>query len=317
MLKQLLTLILLCLAFLTKAQQNIPRDTSFTLHGTLLKEKKYRPYITIAKPTIVHPVLSKLDVVYDRVGDRQLLMDVFYPKKRLGNTSPGVILIHGGGWQSGDKSQMHAIAKTLAGYGYVAFSVEYRLSLEAKYPQAVYDLKAAIRWMRANAKQFNLDTGKIASLGTSAGGQLATLLGVTNRNKSFEGVQRGNSQFSSSIQAVVNIDGTLAFRHPESVEGKAASNWLNGTYEENPKNWEDAAPLNHVTKESGPILFLNSSIPRFHAGRDDMIKKLNIYGIYSEVHEFPDTPHPFWFFNPWFQPMMDYTISFLNKIFKQ
>jgi len=243
-------------------------------------------------------------------------VDVFLPKKRLRKTCPGVILIHGGGWQSGDKSQMQAIGETLAGYGYVAFSVEYRLSLEAKYPEAVYDLKAAIRWIRANAAQFNLDTGKIASLGTSAGGQLATLLGVTNGDINFEGLGRGNSQFSSAIQAVVNIDGTLAFRHPESVEGKAASNWLDGTYEENPRNWEEAAPLNHVTGKSAPILFLNSSIPRFHAGRDDMIKKLNTYKIYSEIHEFPDTPHPFWFFNPWFKPMMDYTVSFLNKIFK-
>lgn len=307
---------MLCWAFSTKAQQDIPRDTSFTVNGTYLKESKYRPYITIAEPDIVHPILSKLDVVYDKIGSRALHLDVFYPQSSSGKTYPGVILIHGGGWQSGDKTQMHTIGKALASQGYVAFSVEYRLSLEAKYPEAVYDLKAAIRWMRANAKQFNLNTEKMASLGTSAGGQLAALLGVTNGNSNFEGIKRGNSKFSSSIQATVNIDGTLAFHHPESVEGKAASNWLNGTYEENPKNWEEAAPLNHVTKKSVPVLFLNSSIPRFHAGRDDMIKKLNVYGIYSEIHEFPDTPHPFWFFHPWFRPMMAYTVSFLDKMFK-
>jgi hypothetical protein len=62
-------------------------------------------------------------------------------------------------------------------------------------------------------------------------------------------------------------------------------------------------------------MFINSSIPRFHAGRNDMIKKLDQYGIYSEVQEFPDTPHPFWFFQPWFNPMMDFTITFLNKVF--
>src|SRR5690606_20578813 len=146
------------------------------------------------------------------------------------------------------------------------------------------------------------------------GGQLASLLGVTNGMPAFEG--RMAPSLSSDIQAGVNIDGTLAFRHPESEEGKAASDWLVGTYEENPGNWEPAAPLNHVSETSAPVLFLNSSIPRFHAGRDDMIKKLDQYGIYWEKREFPDTPHPFWFFDPWFHPMMDYTVIFLDNTFR-
>lgn len=314
--KKFILYILLGTTFGIQAQVNIPRDTSFTLNGTYLKEKKYRPYITIAEVKNEDAIQSSLNVVYDKVGNRDLFLDVFYPKGEASQKYPGIILIHGGGWQSGDKSQMYTIGKALAAKGYVAFAVEYRLSPEAKYPEAVYDLKSSIRWMRANAKQFQLDTRHIASLGTSAGGQLAALLGVTNGNAYFEGNKRGNARFKSAIQAVVNIDGTLAFRHPESVEGKAASNWLDGTYEENPKNWESAAPLNHVSKKSVPILFLNSSIPRFHAGRDDMINKLNKNRIYSEIHEFPDTPHPFWFFNPWFLPMMDYTITFLDKTFK-
>ncbi|RRN78026.1 alpha/beta hydrolase [Pseudoxanthomonas sp. SGD-10] len=301
--------------FSAKAQQQKPvRDTSFTIHSTFVKERKYRPYITLAQVHENKSVIVKADLVYDVIGERKLFLDAFYPQKK--GKYPGVVLIHGGGWQSGDKAHMHTIAKYLASQGYVAFAVEYRLSPEAKYPQAVYDLKSSIKWMRENARKFNLDTRNIASLGTSAGGQLAALLGVTNENNKFEDAKRGNRKFSSNVQAVINIDGTLAFRHPESSEGKAASNWLGGTYEENPKHWEEAAPLNHVSQKSVPILFLNSSIPRFHAGRDDMIRKLNIYGIYSEVHEFPDTPHTFWFFNPWFQPMMDYTVDFLNKTFK-
>ncbi len=303
-------------AFIANAQTQIPRDTSFTLHSTYLKERKYRPYISIAEPQLAQPILSKLDVVYEVLGNRKLHLDAFYPQGKSRKKHPAVVLIHGGGWQSGDKSQMHSMAKYLAAKGYAAFAVEYRLSLEAKYPEAVYDLKSAVRWIRANARQFNVNPENIASLGTSAGGQLAALLGVTNGNGKLEGKNRANSKFSSDIQAIVNIDGTLAFRHPESSEGKAASNWLGGAYEEQPENWEEAAPLNHVSEKSVPILFLNSSIPRFHAGRDDMIKKLDRYGIYSEVHEFPDTPHPFWFFNPWFQPMMDHTLTFLNKIFK-
>lgn len=308
--------ILLFLQFSAKAQSTIPRDTSFTLIGTYNKEKKNRPFITIAEPKIEKEIQTQLNIVYDKIGERILLLDVFYPQDVNTKGFPGVILIHGGGWQSGDKSQMHTIAKSLAAKGFVAFSVEYRLSSEVKYPEAIYDLKSAIRWMRANAQDFSLDTTQIASLGTSAGGQLAALLGVTNNNLLFEGENRGNKKNNSNVQAVINIDGVLAFKHPESQEGKSASLWLNGNYEENPINWKSASPLNHVSENSVPILFLNSSIPRFHAGRDDMIEKLNRFGIYSQVYEFPDTPHPFWFFNPWFEPMMDFTVNFFNKVFK-
>lgn len=297
------------------SQSHIQKDTSFTLHSTFLKEKKRRPYITIANPVISHEIQEKSNIIYDYVNNRPLQLDVFYPQSDSNEKFPGVLLIHGGGWQSGDKTQMYAIAKYLASKGYVAVTPEYSLSAEAKYPEAVYNLKIAVGWMRRNAKEINLNPQKIASLGTSAGGQLATLLGVTNGKKNFE--RKFRRKNLTSIQAIVNIDGVLAFRHPESSEGKSAAFWLGGMYENNPENWEEASPINHVSRKTPPVLFINSSIPRFHAGRDDMIKKMNNYKIYSEVYELPDTPHTFWFFNPWFQPMMNYTVQFLDKIFKK
>ena len=126
----------------------------------------------------------------------------------------------------------------------------------------------------------------------------------------------GHPERSSDVQAIVNIDGTLAFHHPESVEGKAASEFLGGTYAQKPEVWEEAAPLNHAGKNTPPIIFINSSIPRFHAGRDDMIKILDRHGIYHEEHTLPDTPHPFWFFHPWFEPTREITIRFLNRVLK-
>lgn len=301
--------------FSSFSQVKVPRDTSFTLYGTYLKEKKYRPYIEIANPDLQKNVSIKRDIVYSDLNGRALILDVYYPAKTNDHQNfPGVLLIYGGGWRSGEKSQMEAMAKVLANNGYVAVAPEYRLSLEAKYPAAIHDLKASLRWMRENAKAINLDQSKIAALGTSAGGQLAAFLGTTNFDPKYER-EVNRPKFSSAVQAVVNIDGTLAFHHPESSEGNAASLWLGGTYQEKPDVWEDAAPLNHVSKNTAPILFLNSSIPRFHAGRDDMIEKLDNLKIYSAVQEFPDTPHPFWFFHPWFNPMMETTINFLNKVF--
>lgn len=308
--------ILILVSAMALAQQPIPRDTSFTVQSTFVKEKKHRPYIEIARPEMSDGVTFLKDQVYKKLGERALKADVYYPKKNIKGNYPGVILIHAGGWRSGDKSQTNAMAIALANAGYVAVCVEYRLSLEAKFPEAVYDIKSAIRWMRANSKKFNLDTKKIATLGMSAGGQLATLVGFTSFNKEYEDAV-GNPKQSSAIQAVVNIDGTLSFHHSESREGTATSSWLNCTYEENPKIWEAASPLDQVSKDSPPIVFINSSIPRYHAGRDDLIKQLNAFHVYSEVHTLEDTPHPFWFFHPWFTPTVHHAVGFLDQIFKK
>ena len=295
------------------AQQSFPRDTSFNIPATFEKEKKKRPYIIVADPEIPKDVAVKKNIVFKKTGDHALTLDIFYPKKKNKNT-PAVLLIFGGGWRSGDKTHNYAMATELAKQGFVAVTADYRLSLEAPYPAAVIDLKDALRWMRSNAGSYAIDKSRIAVLGCSAGGQLAALLGNTNKQLSLGG--QAVDTANASVQAIVNIDGTLAFRHPESVEGAVAAQWLGGTYEERPDNWEEAAPLNHVDKNSAPVFFVNSSIPRFHAGRTDMIRKLDSLQIYSQIQEFADTPHPFWFFHPWFDPMMKEIGAFLRKVFK-
>jgi len=306
--------LMLIIAQNADAQTAIPRDTSFTVYGSYIKEQKKRPYIKIAQPSMPPGVKSKENVIYSSIGERKLPADIFYPAEKSKKGYPAVVMIFGGGWRSGDKSQNVPIARQLAAKGYVAMTIEYRLSLEATYPAAVQDVKAAVRWLRANAKKYNIDKSKIATLGMSAGGQLASLVGTTNRVAKFEGVG-GNVNQPSNVQAIVNIDGLSAFHHPESSEGKAAAEFLGGTYAEKPEVWEEASSLNHTGKNTPPIIFINSSIPRFHAGRDDMIKKLDQFGIYHEEHTIPDTPHPFWFFHPWFETTVKYTVDFLDKVF--
>ncbi len=75
--------------------------------------------------------------------------------------------------------------------------------------------------------------------------------------------------------------------------------------------------MEHVGSKSPPILFVNSSIPRFHAGRNDLIKVLDRYGIFSQVHTFDKSPHPFWLFHPWFEPTVQKVRGFLDRVFKQ
>ncbi|MGI8637043.1 MAG: alpha/beta hydrolase fold domain-containing protein [Segetibacter sp.] len=296
------------------AQTSIPRDTSFTVYSAFTKEHKKYPQIQIAQTVMLRGVLTKLNVVYSTVGGRNLYADIFYPAAKGKKKYAAVIMIFGGGWKSGDRSQNIPMAQQLAAKGYVAVTIDYRLSPEAPYPAAVYDMKAATRWLRANALKYNVELKKIATLGMSAGGQLAALVGTTNGNKKLEGTG-GNANYSSDVQAIIDIDGILAFKHPESEEGKVAGEWLGGSYGEKPAGWQEASPLTHAGKNTPPVLFIKSSLPRFHAGRDDFIKKIEPYKIYSEVHTIPDTPHPFWLFHPWFNLTVKYTVEFLDKVF--
>ncbi|OUJ71752.1 alpha/beta hydrolase [Hymenobacter crusticola] len=317
-----LTLLTLrCFSLSAVAQQApAPRDTSFTTYSAFVKAKKTYPNITVARPAVPTTIQSKTNVTYCTLGSRALQLDVFYPKAKRKKGYPAVLFIYGGGWRSGNRSQHVPMAQQLAAKGYVTVTADYRLSTEALYPAAVHDLKAAIRWLRANAKQYPIDTTKIAVWGFSAGGQLASLIGTTNGEAQFEG-ESCHKSHSSSVQAIVDVDGTLAFIHPESGEGNdskgpsAATYWFGASKTEKPDLWHQAGALNHVTAKTPPIVFINSSVERMHAGREDMIKKLDTYHIYHETHAFPDTPHPFPLFNPWFEPTLNYTAAFLDKVF--
>jgi pectinesterase len=200
--------------------------------------------------------------------------------------------------------------------GFFAVTVEYRLSTEALYPAPLIDLETAIRWIRSHASAYYpVDKDEFAVWGFSAGGQLAALIGSTNGSRLFGGDK------NSDVQAVVDVDGTLAFIHPESGEGNdsngpsAATLWFGAPKSAGTQKWDEAGALNHVSKMNPPILFINSSVARMHAGRTDMIRKLDSLHIYSEVHEFPDAQHTFPLFEPWFTKTLDYTVAFLNKVF--
>jgi acetyl esterase/lipase len=308
--------IVLLLLFFSKfafAQGNFPVDTTYTVKSVYDKIKKDHPYISYVPARSYENVKEKKEIVYKKIKERELHIDGYFNTKNSKN--PAIVIIHGGGWKSGNKSQMETFAIEMASKGYSCFNIEFRLSPEAPYPAAIFDVKNAIQFIKKNAWKFNVDITKIAVLGCSSGGQMAALIGTTNGKPDFEDANK-NVKFSSNVNAIVDIDGTLAFKHPESIEGKVAALWLGGSYEEIPAIWEQAAPLNQADKNTPAILFINSSIPRFHAGRDDMIAILNKYGIYNEVQTIPNSPHSFWFLNPWFDETINYTTQFLDKIFK-
>ena len=295
-------------------------DTSYTTYSAWQSTKKTNPEIRIVPEFTNTSVIEERNTAYSSVGPRKLAMDVFYPREKNKTKRVAILIIHGGGWRSGNRMQHYPLAQKLASMGYACFTPEYRLSTEALFPAAVYDLKEAIRWVKKNADKYNVDTSKLVVSGFSAGGELAAFLGVTGGMPLFEGTSTVSS-INTKVNAVVDMDGILSFVHAESGEGddskriSAATYWFGYSKKEQPKLWEAASSLSYTGSQTPPTLFINSGVERMHAGRTDYISLLNQYHIYSEIHTFAGAPHSFPLFEPWFEPMVNEIDGFLKKVF--
>jgi len=277
---------------------------------------KSYPYVTRLSNEIPAGVSDQPGLVYAKYGTREMHLDLFQPKGK--GPFPAVIVVHGGAWITGNHAMENPFAIELARRGYVAATVEYRLSNEARYPAQIHDVKAAVRWLRANAARYHIDPNRIAGVGASSGGHLVALLGVTNGMSNFEG-DGGKQKFSSKVQSVIDIDGTVTFIDPGNIEkekrGPLDTNTrlIGGSYEEKADVWREASPITHVNKQSAPVLFINSSTYRPFQQREEMSAKLKALGIVSEIVVIPDTPHPFWLFHPWFDSTIGYVDEFLKR----
>ncbi len=164
------------------------------------------------------------DVVYgtaDSAEGAPLLLDMMAPLPAQGPTAkrPAVIWVHGGAWYSGTRRDHLEVTNCalLAAHGFIAASIEYRLSQDATFPAQIHDIKAAIRWLRANADTYGIDPQRLGIWGLSAGGQLAALAGVTGDVPELEGAS-GSPGHSSAVQAVAVASTPTFFLHP--AEGR-------------------------------------------------------------------------------------------------
>jgi acetyl esterase/lipase len=301
---------------------DIPTDSSYNLNDQVVKITPKYPFIRLAVPVANDSVKMIENVVYETLGKRELHLDVLLPTFLKGAKMPVVVLVHGGGWRSGNKDMERYMASVYALNGIAAVCVEYRLSMEALYPAAIQDIKTALRWVRFSARQYGFDPSHVAIHGESAGGQLASLIG--SMNASFPKYQtRSYARYSDAVQAVVDVDGVQAFLHPVSSEngdksGKpgAGTLWFGVSSAVDSTLWIEASALTHVGAQSAPFLYIRSSIPRFTAGYVDMMTVLSAKGIYCEEHLLEGTPHSFWLFHPWVDTTMSYAVSFLKKVFQ-
>ena len=200
------------------------------------------------------------DIEYARVGDHVLQLDLHLPKEA---NPPLIVYVHGGAWRAGSKTDV-PIAKLLD-QGFAIASVDYRLSTEAPFPAQVHDIKAAIRFLRAKSALFHINTQRIAIIGSSAGGHLAALVGVTNGNAELEGGLGEHLSQSSDVQAIVSLFGasnlqTILTQSTEfglKMRVPALQLLLGGQPSEKPELAKLASPVAHLDKNDPPLLLIH------------------------------------------------------------
>ena len=232
------------------------------------------------------------NVVYGSGGGRDLKCDVYSPPG--GESRPAVLLVHGGGWQRGDKSVMAGYGQRLAGEGYVCVASEYRLTPEAPWPAHIEDVKAALRWMRASATDLGIDPSKIAALGRSAGAHLVLLAAGTPGLGDFEGTG-GNAGQPTDVAAVVGVfPPTVFFTGPQRIHGGTPARALIGD-----SATEDAArlasPVHHVSAAFPPTMLLHGTADKVVPVSASMVmyEALTAAGVPVEMHLYAEQPHGF------------------------
>lgn len=240
-------------------------------------------------------IVFEKDIEYSNPDNQHLKVDLARPNGE--GPYPAIVCIHGGGFRAGDRQGYDGLIKKLAKNGYVAITVEYRLAPKYPYPAAIHDVKAAVRWLRANAAKYHVDPDRVGATGGSAGGHLAQFLGVTGGVKKFEGVG-GNPEQSSSVVCVVNFYGPSDFTksYGKSVDAAVVLPlFLGGNLEQERKKHIEASPLYWVTPDASPTLCVHGTKDQYVAFEQAewIVDRLKAAGVEAELLPMVGSMHGF------------------------
>ncbi|WP_225731868.1 MULTISPECIES: alpha/beta hydrolase [unclassified Nocardia] len=258
------------------------------------------------------PVATVLPAItYATADGRDLLLDLYLPAPGPA-PAPLIVYIHGGAWKFGSRTNdgnampwgtVAGMAATLTARGYAVASVEHRFSTQARWPAQLYDVKAAVRWLRANADEYHLNPEKVAAWGDSSGGQLAAMLGVTGDDPRFDG-DLGNAEQSSRVQAVVDWFGPTDLRTMDrqrapfglrhDAAGSPESDLLGCVPSSCPELAGDASPIDHISDRTPPFLIQHGRFDHIvpFGQSPEFYDALTAAGVPAEFHAY-DTDHEF------------------------
>jgi acetyl esterase/lipase len=233
------------------------------------------------------------DVIYGSGGGRDLKCDLYSPAGARGRL-PGLLLVHGGGWQRGERGVMEGYGRRLASEGFVGVACEYRLTPESPWPAHIEDVKAAIRWTRANSGELGIDAARIAALGRSAGAHLVLLAAGTAGDARFAG-EGGNAGVAEDLAAVVGVfPPTVFFVGETRIHGGTPARALMGEGA-SLEAARDASPLHHVSPSFPPTMLLHGTADKVVPVSASMVmyEALAAAGVPVEMHLYAEQPHGF------------------------
>lgn len=269
-------------------------------------------------PKVPEGVTVHRDVAYVTDGHERQKLDLYVPD--TGENVPLIIWVHGGAWRGGDKT--HYVRMEYLKTGYAGASLNYRLSQHAIFPAQIEDMKAAVRWLRANAETYRLDPNRFAAWGSSAGGHLVAMLGTTGDVAEFEVGE--NLKVSSRVQAVVDYFGPTDFLQmdaqslpdglvhdaPDSPE----SQLVGGPIQEHKDRVASANPITYVSKDDSPILIIHGDQDKLVPYHQSVLLKdaLEAAGVPVTFYKVEGGGHG-WFKDP---KVPELTKSFLEQHLK-
>ena len=250
-------------------------------------------------------VRVETNIVYAKYGTRELMLDLYLPKEKPASPMPCIIVIHGGGWRSGDKQRFARHAAFLASKGFAAACIGYRLRPEVEIPGCVQDCKAAVRWVRANAGRYSINPDRFGAIGGSAGGHLVAMLGTSYQAEKLEGAG-GNPGVSSRVQAVVAMAAVTDF------------NAFSGRQELDKETAALISPVTYVDKDSAPLLLLHGDGDKLVPLKQSeiLLAKYKEAGAPAELFTFKGAGHGFWNQDPAFMETMDRAVTFFHDKLK-
>ena len=252
------------------------------------------------KPAIPADIELIKDVAYSPDGNKAHKLDILRLKKLPEKPMPVLVFVHGGGFVGGDKSAENIHLMRFAKRGYFCASINYRSAYEKHFPGQLEDCKCAIRFLRAHAKDYNLDADHIGVWGSSAGGNLVAMLGVTGGMKEFEGTG-GWEKYSSRVQAVVDYYGMTDFMAIDELvkQGRATQRFMDRTgndsvshllgvqkWWENPELCRKASPTTYASKDDAPFyIFHGDQDPLTNHEQGELLnERLRAAGVQSDFY---------------------------------
>jgi acetyl esterase/lipase len=231
------------------------------------------------------------DVVFGTGGGRELRCDVYTPPGEE-RSRPAVLLIHGGGWRQGDKTQLRGYGILLGQAGYVCVVSEYRLVGESAWPAQVHDVKAALRWTRAHAEELGVDPERIALEGNSAGAHIVLFAAGTMNVPEYEG-EGGNPGVSTHVGAVIGIYPPTRFHFGERQHGAVPIEALSD--DPTAELAEAASPVTTASPDYPPTMLVHGTADAVVPVSASflMYDILTTHKVPTELHVYAEQPHGF------------------------